>query len=127
MGVHHALGWGGTEMVSRRRAHHGRRGGVHQFPQPLTTYYQPHIIDVKLFTTPSCFLVVACAGNEEQALLLVDVGAAFDVKDQSGNTPLLWSATKGMDTLLSKLLVVGAKVDEKDRHGRCQCPLPHAA
>jgi len=48
------------------------------------------------------------SGNEKITRLLLDSGIRPDVRDKSGNTPLIWAAMNGSENLVLELLESGA-------------------
>ncbi|RYP16757.1 hypothetical protein DL765_004934 [Monosporascus sp. GIB2] len=68
----------------------------------------------------------ASKGHEEIVRLLLETGRAdADAKYDSGWTPLVWAAKKGIEVVVKLLLEKGADADTKDKDGRT--PLIEAA
>lgn len=65
-------------------------------------------------------LVAAVRGKGDLAFVewLAGEGAAIDVADPAGRTPLSWAAAKGSTEKVSFLLERGAKIDARDQLGR---------
>jgi ankyrin repeat domain-containing protein 50 len=95
------------------------------------TWFQVYWITINPYSgCPQGFtelMVGSYFGHETVVRLLLDKGAAVDVKDNMyGRTPLSWAAGRGHEAVVRLLLDKGAAVDAKDTKNR-QTPLSCAA
>ncbi len=56
-------------------------------------------------------------GDLDAVIELVENGAKVDIKNNDGDTPLMWASADGHVEVVKALLDAGAKVDEKDYKG----------
>jgi ankyrin repeat protein len=56
-------------------------------------------------------------GRTAQALALIKAGAALDVQDDAGGTPLLWATTLGRTQIALALIKAGAPLEQKAGNG----------
>jgi uncharacterized protein len=60
---------------------------------------------------------VAINGNLQIAAILIKAGARIDVRDNLGNTPLIYAADHGHLEMAKLLMDVGAQVDAENKNG----------
>ena len=75
-----------------------------------------------IFDTPSengmTPLLYACQnGNKEISILLIDLGANFNWKDNLGNTCLHYAIESGNDSLVKKLIMFGGEKNIRNDEG----------
>lgn len=68
----------------------------------------------------TALMLAALRGNLESVTMLIDAGAAINIKDEDGLTPMLYAAWGGNEPafdIITALLKAGAKTDDVSRDG----------